>query len=99
MYRDPTTADRSNNRSRTITSQHSSVTAGKGGVENQKELLVPNTQANPEFAKWWKRWVSRAQRISLKRNLWARRIKIEPPGATRQAAPANPSDCEFKRYL
>jgi len=97
MYQDPTTVDRSNDQSRAIASQQSSETAGYSGVEGQTGPGLPNTQENPEFAKWWKRWVSRAQRISVRRNPWARR-KIKPPAAHPQGAPASSADREFKRY-
>lgn len=94
MYRDPTPIDRL----KADASQQSSGAATQSRVENQRESSVPSTAANPEFAKWWKRWVSRAQRISVRRNPWARRNKMEAPGSNPQATPAKPADREFKRY-
>jgi hypothetical protein len=98
MYQDPTAVDQSNDRLKTVASQQSSEIAGYSGVEGHKGPGLPNTEENPEFAKWWKRWVSRAQRISVRRNPWARRKKLEPPAAHPQAAPAGSADREFKRY-
>ena len=36
-------------------------------------------EGNPEFAKWWRRWVSRVQRMSIRRNLPARHARLERP--------------------
>ncbi len=102
MHRDPTTIDRSDDQSLNsrlqIIALQQSHDMGKSGVASENELSMPSAQTNPEFAKWWKRWVSRAQRISVKRNPWARK-KIEPPRSNPQAATAISADCEFKRYL
>ena len=62
-------------------------------------------EGNPEFAKWWRCWVSRVQRMSVRRNLPARHAKFEPRDEVRHHNPdwhgakAASRDCEFKRYL
>ena len=58
----------------------SGLTHDDGGAENMGGSLIDkapgNVRGNPEFAKWWKRWVYRVHRIGLKRNLPARRVKL-----------------------
>ena len=101
MFRDPTIIDRSiygllsssadqssTAKSMTVSSMPLSDAASKSGLEDQTIPLIPNTEENPEFAKWWKRWASRV-----------RRIKIDPPNSDPKAAPLISADCEFKRYL
>ena len=83
----------------TVSSMPLSDAATKSGLEDQTIPLIPNTQENPEFAKWWKRWASRVRRISIKKNPRLRRIKIGPPNSDPKAAPLISADCEFKRYL
>ncbi len=67
--------------------------------------LIEKVQGNPEFTRWWKRWASRVQRVGMRRNLPARRAKLERREETRhrnpdlQAAGASSRECEFKRYL
>lgn len=73
--------------------------ASKSGLENQPVPLTPNIDANPEFAKWWKRWASRVRRISVRKNPPARRIKIDPRSSDPKAARSMAAECEFKRYL
>jgi hypothetical protein len=112
MFRDPTIIDRSiygllsssadqssTAKSMTVSSMPLSDAASKSGLEDQTIPLIPNTQENPEFAKWWKRWASRVRRISIKKNPRLRRIKIGPPNSDPKAAPLISADCEFKRYL
>ena len=99
MYRDPTTTDRSGDeRSNLVPSAPLSENTGKSELENQKATLIPNSAANPEFAKWWRRWASRVRRISVRKHP-ARRIKIDPRDSDPKAARSISAECEFKRYL
>ena len=51
---------------------------------------------NPEFAKWWKRWMSRVQRMHIRRNLPARRPKFDRPQSRTAILISGASrDCEF----
>ena len=66
--------------------------------------LIENVQGNPEFTKWWMRWVSRVQRMGARRNFPLRpRSRIErhdeSRSTSRRTARTSPMDCEFKRYL
>ena len=112
MFRDPTIIDRSiygllsssadqssTAKSMTVSSMPLSDAASKSGLEDQTIPLIPNTEENPEFAKWWKRWASRVRRISVRKNPPARRIKIDPRSSDPKAARSMAAECEFKRYL
>jgi type II secretory pathway component PulM len=58
---------------------------------------MQNNQTNAEFAKWWRRWRSRLNRIAVRPNpAPPRKTKlIVSPGMSPKLA----GDCEFKRYL
>ena len=105
MFRDPTRIEQSDDgslseRSKAVFSPPLSETASARGLENQVAPLMPDTQANPEFAKWWKRWASRVRRISVRKNPAARRTTMDPRNSdpTKAAQPIS-AECEFKRYL
>jgi hypothetical protein len=89
----------SNEQSKIVSSTPVSASANKSGLENQTAPLMPNAEANPEFAKWWKRWASRVRRISTRRNRPARRIRIDPRNSDLRVAGSIAAECEFKRYL
>jgi hypothetical protein len=104
MYRDLTTIDRSTDRSederfRFVPSVSLSEDTRRSDLENQKSPLAPNAEANPEFAKWWRRWVSRVRRISVRKNPPARGIKIDPRNSDPKAARSISAECEFTRFL
>jgi hypothetical protein len=97
---DRSTNDRSSSgSSKIVSSTPLSDGASKNGLEPQTVPLMPNTGANPEFAKWWRRWASRVRRISVRKNPLARRVKIDPPNSDPKAARLISAECEFKRYL
>jgi hypothetical protein len=100
MYLDATAVDRS----KIAPSPLLSDSAGNGGVEDQKGPSPPDTQANPEFAKWWRRWASRVRRISVRRNQSGRGIKLDPRRSDPRNSPPKAvqgmsTECEFQRYL
>ena len=112
MFRDPTIIDRSiyqslsgsgndrsNDRSKIASSTPLGDAASKSSLENQAVPVTPNMDANPEFAKWWKRWASRVRRISVRKNPPTRGIKIDPPNSNPKAARSIAVECEFKRFL
>jgi len=75
-----------------------------GDAPNQGGDLIDNVRDKPEFTKWWMRWVSRVQRMGVRRNFPVRgRSRIERHEETRstsrRTARSSPTDCEFKRYL
>jgi len=75
-----------------------------GDAPKQGGDLIDNVRGNPEFTKWWMRWVSRVQRIGARRNFPLRpRSRIErhdeSRSTTRRTARTSSMDCEFKRYL
>lgn len=100
MFRNPTIIDRSNDQASGDSSKIvSSTPVSESGFEPQTVPLLPDTGANPEFAKWWRRWASRVRRISVRKNPRARRIKIDPPNSDPKASRLISAECEFKRYL
>jgi hypothetical protein len=71
-------------------------------AQNQGGDLMGQVQGNPEFTKWWRRWISRVQRMHVRKNLLARRPRIERHDEIRHRNPdlkGASRDCEFKRYL
>ena len=75
-----------------------------GDAPNQGGDLIENVQGNPEFTKWWMRWVSRVQRMGARRNFPHRgRSRIErheeSRSPSRRTARNSTVDCEFKRYI
>jgi len=74
-------------------------------AENMGGPLIDKVQGNPEFTKWWKRWASRVQRLSTRKNISGRRVKVERQDEVRhrnvdlQSGRGTSRDCEFKRYL
>jgi len=90
------------NSSESIPPAKAAVTTGD--APNQGGDLIDNVRGNPEFTKWWMRWVSRVQRMGARRNFPARgRSRIERPeesrSTSRRTARSSSMDCEFKRYL
>jgi hypothetical protein len=86
-------------RSQNTTLRISDGTAEDGSAQIPGGPLTPNAQANPEFAKWWRRWISRVQRMNVRRVREARRVKIERRDNNSRHLRGIPGDAEFKRYL
>src|SRR5277367_5170396 len=106
MERDPTTFDRSSDGpsenhkvddgSKLVPSQSLSEMTSKSGLGDQPASSPPNAAANPEFAKWWRRWASRVRRISVRKKPPARRVKMEPPNSDLRSARLVSAECEFE---
>ncbi len=95
MYPESIPADRP----KCVTSEQN---PGNPSAQSQGGDVMGKVQGNPEFAKWWKRWMSRVQRMHIRRNLPARRPKFDRPDEIRHRNPdlkGASRDCEFKRYL
>jgi hypothetical protein len=90
-----------------IQSEQNPLVQAQGVIaaENLGGPLIDKVQGNPEFTRWWKRWVSRVQRMSVRKNLSGRRLKLERRDETRHRNPDMPAargtsrECEFKRFL
>ena len=69
---------------------------------SMNQVSMNQAQTNPEFTKWWRRWVSRVQRMSMKRAPSARRQRADElrrRNSSLQAYRGTSHDCEFKRHL
>lgn len=97
MHSDRIVDDRSQNTSLRI----ADGTAEDGATQTPGGPLIPNPQANPEFTKWWRRWISRVHRMNVKRVRETRRVKLERREGNTGASPVRKlaADAEFKRYL
>ena len=97
MYRDLTAGERSKDRATAVSARQLQEAASKPGGENQNEPLLPDAQENPEFAKWWRRWMSRVQRIAARRKRPGRRGNTDPRNSDPKVSGALSADCEFRR--
>jgi hypothetical protein len=95
------------NRPGSIEAEQNPLVQAQGGIgaENLGGPLIDKVQGNPEFTRWWKRWVSRVQRMGVRKNALGRTLKLERHDQTRHRNPDMPTargtsrDCEFKRFL
>ena len=102
MYPERIAGDQANGASQKLSAHR--VPSGDNNTHNSGGPLIDKVQSNPEFTRWWRRWVSRVQRMNVRRNAPVRRGKLERHEEDNQSRDARGAmaalgDCEFKRYL